>query len=464
MATTAAKQNGDNQYPGRAFRRVVPRSSHADWTPGPDRADPVDLITSQNDDRLQSLVPIRHWRMSESPFTFYRGAAKLMANDLATTPSTGITAQICGDAHLSNFGAYGSPERELVFDVNDFDETLPGPWEWDVKRLAASFAIAARHNEFDQEDEASLASAAAAAYRRAMAQFAEMRYLDAWYSHLTVDEINTAFADQYTKKEQKSTKKFARKARKKDSLAVANKLVETVDGEYRIAAQPPLIIPLRDIAAEENPERIRDVVHTSWMAYLESVPDHLESLLRRFRFVDMALKVVGVGSVGTRSFIVLLEGKDADDPFFLQIKEAGTSVLEDCLPPSRYANHGQRVTVGQRQMQAASDSFLGFIPGDSAGRDYYLRQLKDMKASPDVDSASPAQMERFAQICGWTLARAHARSGVAASIADYLGSGTVFDQAIGDFAIAYADQNERDYEAFMAAISSGRIDATPDQD
>jgi uncharacterized protein (DUF2252 family) len=348
--------------------------------------------------------------------------------------------------------------------VNDFDETLPGPWEWDVKRLAASFAIAARHNEFDQEDEASLASAAAAAYRRAMAQFAEMRYLDAWYSHLTVDEINTAFADQHTKKEQKSTKKFARKARKKDSLAVANKLVETVDGEYRIAAQPPLIIPLRDIAAEEDPERIRDVVHTSWMAYLESVPDHLESLLRRFRFVDMALKVVGVGSVGTRSFIVLLEGKDADDPFFLQIKEAGTSVLEDCLPPSRYANHGQRVTVGQRQMQAASDSFLGFIPGDSAGRDYYLRQLKDMKASPDVDSASPAQMERFAQICGWTLARAHARSGVAASIAGYLGSGTVFDQAIGDFAIAYADQNERDYEAFMAAISSGRIDATPDQD
>jgi len=295
---------------------------------------------------LQSLVPIRHWRMSESPFAFYRGAAKQMANDLATTPSTGITAQICGDAHLSNFGAYGSPERELVFDVNDFDETLPGPWEWDVKRLAASFAIAARHNEFDQEDEASLASSSAAAYRRAMAQFAEMRYVDAWYSHLTMDEITTAFADQRTKKDAKRTKKVARKARKKDSVGAAKKLAEMVDGQYRIAAQPPLIIPLRDMAAEEDPERIRDDVNTSWMAYLESVPDHLESLLRRFRFIDMALKVVGVGSVGTRSFIILLEGKDTNDPFFLQIKEAGTSVLEDHLPPSRYANHGQRVTVG----------------------------------------------------------------------------------------------------------------------
>jgi uncharacterized protein (DUF2252 family) len=242
-------------------------------------------------------------------------------------------------------------------------------------------------------------------------------------------------------------------------VGAAKKLAEMVDGQYRIAAQPPLIIPLRDMAAEEDPERIRDDVKTSWMAYLKSVPDHLESLLRRFRFIDMALKVVGVGSVGTRSFIILLEGRDTNDPFFLQIKEAGTSVLEDHLPPSRYANHGQRVTVGQRQMQAASDSFLGFTPGDSAGRDYYWRQLKDMKASADVDSASPAAMQRFAQICGWTLARAHARSGVAASIASYLGSGTVFDRAIGDFAIAYAGQNERDYQAFMAAIDSGRIDA-----
>jgi len=294
-APSTARPDRNDQYAGRALRRVVPRSSHAEWSQGADRSDPVDLITSQNDGRLQSLVPIRHWRMSESPFTFYRGAAKLMANDLATAPATGITAQICGDAHLSNFGAYGSPERQLVFDVNDFDETLPGPWEWDVKRLAASFAIAARHNEFDDEDEASLASISASAYRRAMAQFAEMPYLDAWYAHLTMDEITTAFADQRTKKEAKSTKKVARKARKKDSLHVAKKLVETVDGQYRIAAQPPLIVPLRDMAAEEDPERIRDDVTGSWMAYLESVPDHLESFLRRFRFVDMAIKVVGVG-------------------------------------------------------------------------------------------------------------------------------------------------------------------------
>ena len=460
MTTRATEQAGSvDKHPSRALRRVVPRSSHADWSPDSHRSDPVEVITSQDQSRLQSLVPIRHWRMSQSPFAFYRGAAKLMANDLATTPATGITAQICGDAHVSNFGAYGSPERELVFDLNDFDETLPGPWEWDVKRLAASFAIAARHNEFDHEDEASLASTAAAAYRQAMAGFADMPYLDAWYSHLTMDDIYAAFADQLTKKEEKSGKKFVRKAHKKDSLRAARKLAENVDGQYRIAAQLPLIVPLRDMPIEEDPERIREDITTSWMAYLESVPDHLESLLRRFRFIDLALKVVGVGSVGTRCFIILFEGKDFDDPFFLQIKEAGKSVLEDHLPPSRYANHGQRVTVGQRQMQAASDSFLGFTPGDGADRDYYWRQLKDMKASPDVDSASPAQMQRFAQICGWTLARAHARSGVAASIAGYLGSGKVFDTAIGDFAVAYADQNERDYAAFKAAIESGRIAA-----
>ena len=458
MAVKGTNQIAD-QYPARALRRVVPRSSHADWAPGPGRTDPVDVITSQDEGRLQSLVPIRHWRMSESPFTFYRGAAKLMANDLATTPSTGITAQICGDAHLSNFGAYGSPERELVFDLNDFDETLPGPWEWDVKRLAASFAIAARHNEFDAEHETSLPAAATSSYRKAIAHFAEMRYLDVWYSRLTMGEIFEAFSDQLTKKDKKSGKKFVRKAQKKDSLRAAQKLVEEVDGQYRIAAQPPLIVPLRDMAAEEDPERIRKEVTASWMAYLDSVPDHLESLLHRFRFIDMALKVVGVGSVGTRCYIVLLEGKDVDDPFFLQIKEAGTSVLEDHLPPSRYANHGQRVIVGQRQMQAASDSFLGFTPGADAGQGFYWRQLKDMKASVDVDSASPVEMDRFAQICGWTLARAHSRSGVATSIASYLGSGEVFDHAIGEFAIAYADQNERDYEAFKAAINSGKIDA-----
>jgi uncharacterized protein (DUF2252 family) len=456
---SVANPAGQDRAAGKDLRRGAPRSSHADWSPGADRVDPVDLIISQNEGRLQSLVPVRHWRMSESPFTFYRGAAILMANDLATTPSTGITAQICGDAHLSNFGAYGSPERKLVFDVNDFDETLPGPWEWDVKRLATSFAIAARNNNYAQQEEASLASISAAAYREAMVQFAEMRYLDAWYSHLTVDQIADAFADERTKKSTKKFKKVQRKARKKDSSWAAKKLVETVDGEYRIAAQPPLIVPLRDMPAMEDPERIRSYVTASWTAYLESVPDHLESLLRRFRLVDIALKVVGVGSVGTRSFIVLLEGKDAKDPFFLQIKEAGKSVLEDHLPSSRYANHGQRVTVGQRQMQAASDSFLGFTPADATGHDYYWRQLKDMKASADVDAASLDAMGRFAKVCGWTLARAHARSGAAASIAGYLGSGTVFDRAIGNFAMAYADQNQRDHDAFMAAIDSERIEA-----
>ena len=317
MATTGTKPPASEQHPGRALRRLVPRSSHADWSPSQDRIYPVDVITSQDDGRLQSLVPVRHWRMSESPFNFYRGAAKLMANDLATTPSTGITAQICGDAHLSNFGAYGSPERELVFDLNDFDETLPGPWEWDVKRLAASFAIAARHNEFDAEHEASLPAAATSSYRRAMAHFAEMRYLDAWYSHLTIDDIFDAFSDQLTKQDKKSGKKFVRKARKKDSLKAAQKLVEEVDGQYRIAAQPPLIVPLRDMAAEEHPERIRDEVNASWMAYLESVPDYLESLLHRFRFVDLALKVVGVGSVGTRLLHRSAGGKRRRRPVLL---------------------------------------------------------------------------------------------------------------------------------------------------
>ena len=443
---------------GKAIRKGVPRSSHAVWNSATDQRDPVAVVTSQNVTRLQFLVPIRHWRMSQSPFAFYRGAAKLMAHDLSSTPDSGLRAQICGDAHLSNFGVYGSPERELVFDLNDFDETLPGPWEWDVKRLAASFAIASRHKELGDETGAALAKRSTEAYRLAMRAFGKAKYLDAWYAHLTTEDIYEAFKDQISKKEKKRSAKFVRKARSKDSMHAFSKLAEEVDGEYRIAADPPLIIPLRDFPADADTD-IEASIRESFRQYVDSVPEHLEPLLERFTYTDLALKVVGVGSVGTRCSIVLLEGRDADDPFFLQVKEAGKSVLEDHLPPSRYDHAGERVVVGQRIMQATSDSFLGWTRGPSTGTDYYWRQLKDMKGSIDVDSAGLDALDRFAQLCGWTLARAHARSGDARAIGDYLGNGAVFDESIGRFAVAYADQNERDFARFSAAIESGEIPA-----
>jgi uncharacterized protein (DUF2252 family) len=444
---------------GKALREKVPRTSHGDWRPAPDRPDPVELITDQDADRLQWLVPIRHWRMSQSAFSFYRGGAAIMAADLAETPVSGLSAQICGDAHLSNFGTYGSPERDLVFDVNDFDETLPGPWEWDLKRLGASFAIAARHNEYDTQDEFGLPTIAAATYRQAMARFAEMRYLDVWYAHLTSDDIYAAFKDQLTKKEKKAGQKFSRKARSKNSLHAFKKLAEETPDGYRIMSQPPLIIPLRDWPRQRKPAETRNILTRLFKDYLSTLPDHMSVLLERFAYRDMAVKVVGVGSVGTRCFIVLLKGRDAQDPFFLQIKEAVGSVLEAHLPKSRYAHHGQRVVAGQHLMQAASDSFLGWTSGAKDGKDYYCRQFKDMKGSMDVDEASRRAMRRYAGLCGWTLARAHARSGDAAAIAGYLGSGETFDRALAEFSVAYADQNEKDYAAFIDAIDTGSIEA-----
>jgi uncharacterized protein (DUF2252 family) len=400
---------------------------------------------------------VRHWRMSESPFTFYRGAAAIMAEDLAQTPTSGITVQICGDAHLSNFGAYGSPDRELVFDLNDFDETLPGPWEWDVKRLAASFSIAARHNGLDRSAQAALAVRVATSYRKAMRDFARMGYLDAWYSRSSVDDIYEAFADQLTNKEKKSGRKFSRKARHRDSLHVLGKLAEVNDGEYQIIADLPLLVPLRDFPASTGPTAIRASLEASFREYFKSLPDHVEVLLRRFRFRDLALKVVGVGSVGTRCYIILLEGRDSEDPFFLQVKEASRSVLEDHLPESRYDSSGERVVAGQRVMQASSDVFLGWEKSATTGSHYYWRQLKDMKASPDMDSASPEGLYRFARLCGWILARAHARSGRSEEIAGYLGTSKTFDHALGEFAVAYADQNDADFAAFVSAIEFGEI-------
>jgi uncharacterized protein (DUF2252 family) len=443
---------------GKTLRKGVPRSSHGDWRPAADRNDPVRVITDQNAARLPWLVPIRHWRMSQSAFSFYRGGAAIMAADLAESPVSGLTAQICGDAHLSNFGTFGSPARDLVFDVNDFDETLPGPWEWDLKRLGASFAIAARHNEYDSEDERRLPSLAAFAYRQAMAGFAGMRYLDVWYARLATDDILAAFQDQLTKKERKRSEKFVRKARSKNSLHALKKLAEETEDGYRIVSQPPLIVPFREMPIGADPDATRTMIERSFDEYTESVPDHLHTLLERFRFRDIAIKVVGVGSVGTRCFVVLLKGRDSQDPFFLQIKEAVASVLEAHLPTSTYDHHGQRVVVGQRLMQAASDSFLGWSTGRDE-RQYYWRQFKDMKGSVEVESAPIRLMERYARLCGWTLARAHARSGDAAAIAGYLGGGEVFDRALADFSVAYADQNEKDYRAFKAAIESGGIEA-----
>ena len=446
---------------GRALRNGAPRGSHGLWSPADGRPSSVDVITSQNGDRLQWLVPIRHWRMAESPFTFYRGAAKLMARDLVDSPSTGIQAQICGDAHLSNFGFYGSPDRALVFDVNDFDETLPGPWEWDVKRLAASFAIAARNNELEETDARELAEAATTTYRKRMRQLAGMGYLDVWYSRIDDKDIWEAFEDDLTKKGKKASKKALRKIRSRDSRHVLGKLADQTEDGYRIISQPPLIIPLRDLDNVAGLETLESNLHETVTHYLESVPDHLGVLLRRFRFVDLALKVVGVGSVGTRSFIALFVGRDSDDPLFLQIKEATRSVLEDHLPKSQYSNSGQRVVEGQRLMQAASDSFLGWTEVDASDHHYYWRQLKDMKGSAEVEDMELEKLHRYALLCGRTLARAHARSADTQLIADYLGKSDKFDKSIGEFAVRYADQNQIDYHDFKTAIANNEIPAHP---
>ena len=429
------------------------------WSPVEGRPSSVDVITSQNGNRLERLVPIRHWRMAESPFTFFRGAAKLMALDLANTPSTGIDAQICGDAHLSNFGFYASPDRALVFDLNDFDETLPGPWEWDVKRLAASFAIAAGNNGFEHTDARELAEEATAAYRKGIRQMAGLGYLDVWYRRVDDTDLWEAFKDDMSKKDRKASKKALAKMRGRDSRHALGKLAEQTEAGYRIISQPPLIVPFRDLQPSTGPEVLRSDLHDAFSDYLESVPDHLGVLLRRFRFMDMALKVVGVGSVGTRCYIVLLEGRDSDDPLFLQIKEATQSVLEHHLAKSQYSNSGQRVVEGQRLMQAASDSFLGWTEFDWSGHHYYWRQLKDMKGSVEVEDMDLKRLHQYALICGATLARAHARSANVQQIADYLGKGDKFDRAVGKFAVRYANQNQADFDDFKTAINDNEIPA-----
>jgi len=456
---------------GKAARAQASPASHSGWAPAAGRPDPVALLEEQNATREPDLVPVRHGRMMVSPFTFYRGAAKIMAADLKDTPTAGLDVQLCGDAHLSNFGVYASPERALVFDLNDFDETLPGPFEYDVKRMAASFTIAARNNGFTKADERAATTRAVRAYREAMTQFGEMRTLDVWYARLSEQDLLNALeaaasslkgADKKAATTaQKNALKAARKAHTRDSLQALSKLAERVDGRYRIVSQPPVVVPLRDLSESHSysVEDLERLVHEQFREYRATLQHDRRELLERFEVIDMARKVVGVGSVGTRAFIVLLQGRDQQDPLFLQVKEATASVLEDYLPKSRYKQPGERVVHGQRRMQAASDIFLGWTKGAEANRYLYWRQLRDMKGSAVVETMSPVTLAFYARICGMTLARAHARSGDPVALAAYLGSKDRFDRSVTDFSERYADQNEQDYRAFCESVRSGRLEA-----
>jgi uncharacterized protein (DUF2252 family) len=479
-------------------------SSHAGWRPAAGRPDPVGLLEGQDATREPDLVPVRHGRMMVSPFTFYRGAATIMAADLAETPVAGLEVQLCGDAHLSNFGAFASPERVLLFDLNDFDETLPGPFEWDVKRMAASFEIAGRNNGFAKADTRAATLTSVRAYREAMATFAQMGTMDIWYAHLDEDELRagirtlvagTAKQEKGAKKAEKVDKqakapkkaekravkqvktdkaeeraakaagkraeKTLAKAHTRDSLQALSKLCELADGKYQIVSQPPIVVPARDLAATYglSPKDVVPVLHQQFRAYRATLQDDRRHLLERFEIVDAARKVVGVGSVGTRAFIVLLQGRDAADPLFLQIKEATASVLEPHIRKSRYRQHGERVVQGQRMMQAASDIYLGWTKGVDVRRHFYWRQLRDMKGSAVVEDMIPLGLTYYARICGWTLARAHARSGDPVAIAEYLGASDAFDTSITDFSQRYANQNQKDYDEFVNAIRSGRLEA-----
>lgn len=455
---------------GKACREKTPVSSHAGWTPAPDRPDPVALLEEQDLSRDPDLVPVRHSRMLASPFTFFRGAAKIMAADLKDTPRAGLRVQLCGDAHLSNFGLFASPERHLLFGLNDFDETLPGPFEYDVERLAASFVIAARNNEFTDSQAGKTALAAVSAYRKAMAEFAQLSTLEIWYARLSEDMLQRLLEGEGTRKGKSSKKsrrvekavqKTAAKARTRDSLQALSKLGERMDGQYRIISQPPLVVPLRELDDRYglSGDEVQQALHEQLRSYRSSLQADRRTLLERYEIIDAARKVVGVGSVGTRAFIVLLQGRDQSDPLFLQVKEATRSVLEDHLPKSKYRQPGERVVQGQRMLQAASDIFLGWTKGVQDNRYLYWRQLRDMKGSAVVETMRPAGMLFYARACGWALARAHARSGDPLAIAAYLGKSSSFDESMTDFAQRYADQNDRDYQAFAAAVASDRLAA-----
>jgi uncharacterized protein (DUF2252 family) len=447
---------------GKAARAIAPRADQGEWEAAADRRDPVELLEEQAASRVLELVPIRYGRMLVSPFTFFRGAAYPMAADLAAAPRTGLDVQLCGDAHLSNFGAFAAPDRRLVFSINDFDETLPGPFEWDVKRLVASFAVAGRDRGFDAKERHSINRAVTRSYREAIRSFSTLSNLDLWYARIDIDEIAAVTTQHGTGKQLKRFDRNVAKARSKDSLKAFAKLTTMVDGEPRIASDPPLIVPIEDLASGDRQVQLEEFVHGVISAYRTTLSADRRRLLERYRYVHAARKVVGVGSVGARAWIVLMLGRDDTDSLFLQLKEAQASVLEPFLGKSAFAKHGERVVEGQRLTQAASDIMLGWVKGaglDGVDRDFYVRQLWDGKGSALVELMDPRAMTVYAHVCGHTLAKAHARSGDPVAIGSYLGSGDSFDRALASFAEVYADQNERDYTALQEAVASGRVAA-----
>ncbi len=445
---------------GKAARAEVPRRSHAGFQAPAVRRDPVAVLEEQARTRVPELIPIRYGRMLVSPFTFYRGGAALMAADLAGAPRTALRVQLCGDAHLSNFGAFAAPDRRLIFGLNDFDETLPGPFEWDLKRLVASFAVAGRDRGFGASERESINVAVARSYREAMREFAQMRALELWYARADIDDLARDWAAEANAKQLKRFERNVAKARAKDSLRASDRLTEVVDGKRRIISDPPLIVPIEELLATEEQHALEEAMRSVVRGYRRTLSSDRRHLLERFHYAHAARKVVGVGSVGTRAWIVLMLGNDDGDPLFLQFKEAQPSVLEPHLGKSKFAHSGQRVVEGQRLMQAASDIMLGWIRTtgvDGVQRDFYIRQLWDGKGSALVEVLEPDAMATYARLCGWTLAKAHARSGDAVAIGAYLGSGDGFDRAMAAFAEAYADQNERDYAALLEAAESGRV-------
>ncbi|MFA5882433.1 MAG: DUF2252 domain-containing protein [Acidimicrobiia bacterium] len=447
---------------GRRARAEIPRSAHGDWSPAAARRSAVDLVAEQNADRLPWLVPIRHGRMLASPFAFFRGAARVMAADLATTTSTGLLVQMDGDAHLANFGTYASPERQLVFDANDFDETLRGPFEWDIKRLAASIAILGRERDIPRREVNDMVAFAVATYRQGIARFAQMPVLELWYRYLSLNAFERGEYGPINKRGKRTLHEVAHSAYGHDHLQALRKLTEEVDGKLRIRHSPPLLLSLRDLDVDQDPDAIADAAISTFETYADTLHDDTRSVLERYRPLDVGIKVVGVGSVGTRCLVLLMEGHDENDPLFLQIKEATTSVYEELLDPSPYDHHGRRVVEGQRLAQSVNDIFLGWTTGPE-GRQFYVRQLRDWKYSVDLGTVPIDELRSYAALCAWTLARGHARSGDAVAIDAYVGTNDRLDRAITAFAQDYADLNVKDYEEFRAAVQGGRLEAASDR-
>jgi uncharacterized protein (DUF2252 family) len=457
--------SGESAERGRAARRVVPRSAHGEFSPAPDRPDPIALLQTQAATRLQELVPIRYGRMLVSPFTFYRGAAAIMAADLSATPHSGITVQACGDAHISNFGGFAAQDRRLLFGPNDFDETLPGPWEWDVKRMAASVEIAGRDIALPADRRRALVADCVREYREAMWQFAAKSHLNVWYDRLNANELVDRFGGRLGRKGRILFAAPFAKAQRKTSVRAVEKLTERNQGELRFRNVPPLLVPLHELVDPNDARRDTDIVSAALEQYAASLDADRRYLFATYRFVDMARKVVGVGSVGTRAWVLLFVGRGGRDPLVLQMKQAQASVLEPYLGASEFENHGERVVRGQRLSQAAIDVFLGWqrsVGLDGQEHDFYIRQLWDWKASIDLSPMSYAGLHAYTRACGWSLARAHARSGDRLAIAAYLGAGPSFDRAIARFSAAYADQNELDHQRLADAVAAGEVTALRD--